>query len=387
MLRLRTDIGVNKYMGEKLNNSKGAAKPSALLETLWFGLDYGSILTSFALDKAVQSLGYDTMLTEKPDELWTEHYAEPDNIAGSFIRKYCTVTDKCHSPEELSSLAEGSDAVIVGSDIIWSGSVCTNAVKNRYFLDYAPKNKLKLSYASSFGLEYSGPFGEELLSAAACLSQFSGISVGNCSDSDVLSERYGMKSEVVLDPVFICGTECFEKAAENAPCKSSEKSASFIFNYIKYGNERKRQFLNRGAEILTPNNFSPVRSFININMFPESREMLGTEVAWHITVEDWLYYLINSEFVLTDDIYGIYFALVFNKPFVFIESLSNRNTGSVSTFLASLGLEDRIVFTEDDLRKKEYLFRLPVRYKRVNKLLDSMKAASLEWLRSHLSNQ
>lgn len=374
-------------MGEKLNNSKCQKKPTALLETLWFGLDYGSILTAYALDAAVKSLGYDTVLTEKPEELWTPHYAEPDNIAGSFIRKYCTVTEKCHSPEELSALAKNTDAVIVGSDYIWSYNICTNSVKNRYFLDYVPENKLKLSYASSFGLEYSGPFGEEMIDTADCLRQFSGISVGSFSDSETLLERYGMKSETVLDPVFICGTECFEKAAKNAPCIKSEKAVTFIFNYIKYGNERKREFLKRGAEILTPNNFSPVRNFININMFPESKEMLGCDAAWHITVEDWLYYLIHSEFVLTDDIYGIYFALVFNKPFAFIESLSHNNINTVTAFLSSLGLEDRIVFTEDDLRKKEYLFRLPIRYKKVNKLLDSMRTSSVGWLKMHLSNQ
>ena len=374
-------------MGEKLNNNKGAKKPLALLETLWFGLDYGSILTAFALDRTVKSLGYDTLLTEKPDALWTEHYAEPDNIAGSFIRKHCALADKSRSPEDLSAFAKKADAVIAGSDVIWSYNVCTNAVKNRYFLDYAPDSAKKLSYASSFGLEYSGPFGEELLGTAACLKRFAGISVGSCSDADTLRERFGMSAETVLDPVFLCGRECFEKAAANAPCKGAEKAGSFIFNYIKYGNERKRLFLNRCAEILTPNNFSPVRTFININMFPESKEMLGTEVAWHITAEDWLYYLINSEFVLTDDIYGIYFALVFNKPFAFIESLSHKDISTVSTFLSSLGLEDRIVFTEDDLRTKEYLFRQPVRYKKVNRLLDGMRDSSLAWLRTKLSDQ
>ena len=211
--------------------------------------------------------------------------------------------------------------------------------------------------------------------------------MGSYSDSEILRERFGMTGEIVLDPVFLCGKECFEKAAMNAPCKSSEKADSFIFNYIKYGNERKRLFLTRCAEIITPNSFSPVRSFININMFPESKEMLGAETAWHITVEDWLYYLINSEFVLTDDIYGIYFALVFNKPFAFIESLSHKDISTVSSFLSSLGLEDRIVFTEDDLRTKEYLFRQPVRYKKVNKLLDRMRDSSLAWLRSKLSDK
>ncbi len=369
-------------MGDKLNK-----KPLAVLETLWFGLDYGSILTAFALDKAVQETGYDTVLTEKPDELWTEHYAEPDNIAGSFIRKYCNVTDKCHTAEELSALAKKADAVIVGSDVIWNYDICTKSVKYRYFLDYVPDGKKKLGYAPSFGLEYTGPSGEELIGAARLLRQFDGISAGDHENSEILKDRFGMKCGIVLDPVFVCDKSEFEKAAKNAPCIESEKSSSFIFNYIKRGNSRKREFLLRGGEILTPNNFSPVRSFININMFPESKEMLGTDVAWHITAEDWLYYLIHSEFVLTDDIYGVYFALIFNKPFVYIDSLSSKAAVPVCEFLSALGLEDRIVYTEEDLRKKEYLFRMPIRYNKVNKLLDNLKEQSREWLMTHLSKE
>lgn len=71
--------------------------------------------------------------------------------------------------------------------------------------------------------------------------------------------------------------------------------------------------------------------------------------------------IINSEFVITDDYYGVCFALIFNKPFVFIESASYEGLNNVKALLCSLNLEERIVHCEDDFKKKEYLFRLPVR--------------------------
>ena len=79
--------------------------------------------------------------------------------------------------------------------------------------------------------------------------------------------------------------------------------------------------------------------------------------------------------------------MIFNKPFVFIESLSFDGLNNVKALLSSLDLEERIVYLEDDFRKKEYLFRLPVRYNKVNKLLDEMKEQSLSWLKNKLCSK
>ncbi len=76
-------------------NTEPPKKPKALLETLWFGLDYGSILTAFSLYKTVETLEWDVSLMNKPADLWTDHYADPENIAGKFIHQYCRVEPVC----------------------------------------------------------------------------------------------------------------------------------------------------------------------------------------------------------------------------------------------------------------------------------------------------
>ena len=365
---------------------KAASKGNVLLETLWFGLDYGSILTAYSLYKTVETLGRDASLMNKPSALWTDHYADPNNIAGKFIYKYCKVEPVVNKAKDLANILRLSDTVIVGSDMLWSYDVCGRQVHDHYYLDYVPDDKKKVSYATSFGYNYSGPYGEELKSSARFLSAFNAVSVGSYNDLDILRERFGIDAEIVLDPVFLCDKKFFEEAAANAPCIYDEVDRSFIFTYVKYGNPRKRELILRGNDILTPKNFSPLRNFININTYPESRDMLGLNVAWYITVEDWLYYLINSEFVITDDFYGVCFAIIFNKPFVFVESVSYDGINNVKALLSSLNLEERIINTEDDYKRKEYLFRLPIRYKKVNRLLEVMKAQSFGWLKSKLSD-
>ncbi len=363
-----------------------AKKPRALLETLWFGLDYGSILTAFSLTRVLEQLGWEASLMSKPPALWTDYHDDPENIAGKFIYKYCQVEPAARCAKALDDMVQNADAVIVGSDIIWSYNACTKQTHYHYYLDFVADNKKKLSFASSFGFEFSGPFGEELKTCAKLLRRFDALSVDDYHNLDILCKRFGLKGEIVLDPVFLCDRAQFEAAAAQAPCIHDETDDSFIFTYVKYGNDRKREFILRGNDILTPNHYSPMRSFININTFPESKEMLGLEVAGHITAEDWLYYMQHSEFVITDDYYGVCFAIIFNKPFVFIESVNYKGLNHVRALLAPLNLEERIVYTEDDFKKKEYLFRLPVRYKKVNRLIELMRRQSLNWLNNELSS-
>ena len=136
-------------------------KHRALLETLWFGLDYGSILTAFSLAKVIERLGWEAVLMNKPPMLWTEHYDDPNNIAGKFIYKYCQVEPVARRAKELNDMVQRSDAVVVGSDIVWNYDVCTRQTHYHYYLDFVADDKKKISYGSSFGFHFSGPFGEE----------------------------------------------------------------------------------------------------------------------------------------------------------------------------------------------------------------------------------
>ena len=123
----------NDETSKKPENNDAASEPeeepvnidttnAAALYTLWFGLDYGSILTAYALYKTVEESGKKPYLIGKPDVLWGEHYADKENIAGKFIYKNCDVVQIGNG----KAVKETLDAVnthIVGSDILWDEKV------------------------------------------------------------------------------------------------------------------------------------------------------------------------------------------------------------------------------------------------------------------------
>ena len=75
--------------------------------------------------------------------------------------------------------------------------------------------------------------------------------------------------------------------------------------------------------------------------------------AYHIRVEAWLYYLIHSEFVITDNYYGMCFALIFEKPFVVLANMDLPDLYRYRAILQPLGLEERLVILQEDLKKRK----------------------------------
>lgn len=351
--------------------------------SLWFGLNYGSILTACALYKTLEQYGKHPALLQKQPALWGEHYAEKDNIAGCFAYQNCDVLEVFDSEEDARILREDVQNHVVGSDVVWNYDVVGKQSGLYYFLENVPADKRKIAYASCFGGAFTAE-GETRNDCGRLLHQFNGIAVKEYEEAEVLQNLFHITPEMVLDPVFLCDKQFYIDCAERSAAKAVETDQSFIFTYIECCDDRKRQFLLKGNDILLVNHYSPLRNFIDINRFPESKALLKLDPAYHIRVEDWLYYLIHSEFVITDNYYGMCFALIFEKPFVVLANMDLPDLYRYRAILQPLGLEERLVILQEDLKKKEYLFRKPIRYDRVNRVLQKMKQDSEVWLKQQL---
>lgn len=351
--------------------------------SLWFGLNYGSILTSCALYKTLEQYGKHPALIQKQPELWSAHYAEKENIAGRFVYQNCKVLEIFDKEEDAQVLRENVQTHIVGSDVVWNYDVIGKQSGLYYFLENVPEKKQKIAYASCFGGEFTAE-GEIRNDCGRLLHRFQGIAVKEYKEAKLLHNLFHITPEMVLDPVFLCDKQFYINCANRSAAKQVETAESFIFSYIECCDDRKRQFLLKGNDILLGNHYSPLRNFIDINRFPESKALLKLDPAYHIRVEDWLYYLIHSEFVITDNYYGMCFALIFEKPFVVLANMDLSNLYQYQALLQPLDLEERIVILQEDLKKKEYLFRKPIRYDRVNKILSQMKQDSEVWLKKQL---
>ena len=366
-------------------NGKDVRKvENAALYTLWFGLDYGSILTAYALYKTIEQYGMKPYLIEKDPGLWSEHYADKDNIAGKFIYENCDVL-MAFTDDKDKALLDSINVHILGSDVMWDSKIINN-FDDMYFClkDVKDDGVKKIACGTSFGGSYDVPVTKRT-DYMRFLSKFGGISVKSFREAVAMSDMFGIDPEIVPDPVFLCDKENYIKLADSSVAAKVEEQKSFVFSYIKNGDERKRDLVLRGYTVLLEKYISPLRNCIDINRYPESKAALGLDAADHIMVNDWLYYLINSDFVITDDYYGMCFAILFNKNFVVVCSREMKDISQYTTLLEQLGLSERLVYLDDDFRYKEYLFRKPVRYDRTNGKLDNWKKSTYDWMKAALN--
>ena len=330
----------------------------------WSEKNYGSELTYFALYQAVCGLGYEPVLFERPrDVSW-----KPNDTAALFHTNPYP-SDALHPlfPNKASmyEMNRKSDIFIVGSDQIWHrdlyepfGSVC--------YLDFILNDKKKIAYASSFGREYWSGSKTEADEMSVYLNDFDHISVRETSGVKICRDYFHVDAAAVMDPVFLCKKEIYEKLAETS---SIPLPSHYIGVYMLDVSEKKQLILDQVSDTLQLPFHLITDAFRNDPKHPKQT-----------CCEDWLNNIMKSDFVVTDSFHGMCFSLIFEKQFI---AISNENRGAIrfQDLLEQLDLSDRLV----DLSKTSAadigkLTGCTIDYGTVTKKIQHLSKKSLQWL-------
>ena len=143
---------------------------------VWYGKNYGSVLTYFALYELLKEMGKDPVFLPKPNFLWDESFNDPESMAQKFIWKHCNVLAPFERIGDYDAVNDLCDDFIVGSDVIWNYKVCGQAADMYFFLNFVRGNKRKIAYAASIGRGFHGDRAYNVR-AKAHLERFDAISV------------------------------------------------------------------------------------------------------------------------------------------------------------------------------------------------------------------
>ena len=377
-------------------NLESTAKPARAEDThhdigivgLWFGLNYGSVLTYYALYEVVRSMGYSALMVNKPEVLWRPRYAERNTLANRFIYKYCgeeNVTQCYHSSMDYKVLNQTCDTFIVGSDVVWHHQICGREAGQFFFLDFVSDEKKKIAMASSFGSGYEGPE-EDRLWSEHFMKKFDYIGVREDEAVNICKNTFHCSADKIMDPVFLCDMRVYHDLAANSTAKTDERYISSYF--LGPGKEKARLFL-RIAELLDckyyclPNPNNP-ENFTNKTGLPALQDQ---------SVEDWLKYFENTQCYVGDSFHGLCFSLIFGRPFVCIVN-KGQSLARFRTLLATVGLENRMInLDEEDLspevmdkRIKDILDQ-KIDYDKVWEILDKNAKLSYDWLKNAIASE
>lgn len=342
---------------------------------VWYGCNYGSIATYYALQQTIESMGYSTLMVHYP-RLKPDDGRMKGRHSIRFAEEHYDISPSYHV-SEIGVLNQYCDAFVLGSDQLWNYGI-TRIFGHSYFLDFADQNKKKIAYATSFGSgDFQAPkdFTDK---AVECMRRMDAISVREKEGVDICRRVFGVKATHVLDPVLMAEPHVLGDLADR--CGRLEKEP-YIATYILDPTPEKRKALLHVSEKLDKKLVNMLDGWYN--KFPENKKKLNLpNTIEHLQVEEWLSYFKNSDFVITDSFHGTCMAILFNKPFIAIGN-PERGSSRFESLLGTFDLWNRYATSPEEILKKEE-FLQPIDYAPVNAAIEKQRKESLKWLKDAL---
>lgn len=259
---------------------------------------------------------------------------ERDRLFNLYIKERIVETEECKTFPELRALSREFDAVVCGSDQIWS-PLCYDS---KYFLDFVEDTDKMIAYAPSIGsTKVENPTIRERM--AKLISRFTHLSVRELQGAEIIKELTGREAKVVLDPTLLMNAEEWDRyiKVEQAPRLKEEK---YIVCYFLGNSDKYMSYVRALSEKMgVPFYLIPVTE-----RQKKSREALPFEVG----PREFVSLIKNAAFVCTDSYHGMAFSINYNVPFSTFkrfEDKDKKNQNSrIFSLLKLLGMEDRVVY-------------------------------------------
>lgn len=318
----------------------------------WASWNYGAILTCYALQELVKSFGYTTQVINFHPKVWNNKKMYPRNKSKlDFVKKYFNLTTFCKNKNDLIKLNDTIETFIVGSDQVWNWG---HNLKYIYFLDFVKNSKKKIACAVSMIFEKFN-YGEEVKTVIEFyMKRFDAVSVRELDNVTVCRGEFDVPATCILDPVFLINNTEYEKLIKDSHIKHNK---AFIAVYVFEYNSGIANAVNKLAK----------ENDLDIIIMNKGE-----------SIEDWLYYIKNAKYVITDSYHGTCFSIIFEKQFI---SLTNTHGNSrFYSLLSIIGLQNRLIETKNNYNKILEIVSEPVDYTKVHNILNKEAINSKEWL-------
>ena len=345
---------------------------------VWYGCNYGSLLTYYSLYNYLKSQGLMVLMVDKSPFVKGDPEMNPNFHSRKFcIRHYGDRMSHPRLPEKMFELNKFADTFILGSDQVLHKN-CLEFTKNSFLLNFVEDTKKKIAFSSSFGHEKDSNPPEKRAEIGRLLRRFDYLGLREETGVQILRDNYGVTdATTVVDAIFLNNAAFYKKLSEESQIVEKEP---FIVTYILDPNPEIRKALLYISSQLKCKlvNLLDGATF----RFAKNAEALGLDAVQNLEVQDWLYYFCNAKFVVTDSYHGTCFSVLLNKDFITFAN-PKRGLARFKTILTMAGLENRIVFDPKDVQHNKKLFE-HIDYMPVNSVMAAQIDRTKTWLNNAL---
>ncbi|MGI6392307.1 MAG: polysaccharide pyruvyl transferase family protein [Candidatus Izemoplasmatales bacterium] len=276
-----------------------------------------------------------------------------------------------------SELKRGSSnyyAIIVGSDQLWNPMGFST---NFYNLMFVKDEVKKISYATSFGISHIPIFYRT--KARKFISRIDHLSVREIEAKNIIAQLVPRKKVfVAADPTLLFNREQWEVLIP----QKNEVIDEYIFCYFLGTSLESRNAANElsdylGLKIVTIKHedeyFAPDDSF-------------GDYSPNGLSPNDFVNYIRNAKYILTDSYHGTIFSIINHKKFLtfyrFKQNDKNSRNSRIDSLLNILGLQNRLFTQESNVRT----IMEEINYDEIDKRVNVFRNESIDFLKDALEN-
>jgi len=294
----------------------------------WTSINYGAILTAYALQELLKKIGYSSAHIDYRYPHITQDKFN-DSFTDVFARKYLNRTVNVLGKHHFNKLNEiVNRGFIVGSDQVFRDDYIQDTYYY-YLLGFTDPLKQRIAVSASFGKDSF-----ELKEAKQFFDCFDNVSVREKSGLNFVKG-----AEHILDPVFLVDRSIFDNLI-----KDIYVSGDYI-GYILDENEDTKKITDK---------YNSFKNIANKN----------------ISVEEFLAYIKSSKLFITDSFHGVCFAILYNIPFICLGNV-NRGSSRFESLFESLSIDN---FEKFDWNK-------------INKAIEEKRKEGISWIKNALSDK
>lgn len=286
-----------------------------------------SVLINDKKEALIKKLGY-----KKHPDVAHKDALRMKKFADFRKNKFAKLSPIYHGYEQLQEGGQRYDAVLSGSDQLWSPA---GLPTNFYNLMFVPDVIRKISYASSFGVSEIPWY--QRSRTAEYLNRIQFVSMRENRGAEIVEELTGRKVPVVLDPVFNFDADGWRSLLHvESPLKEP-----YLFAYFLGANPDSRKAVTKFAAT----NGLKVVALRHMDQFVDADEDFGDIAPYEVGPEEFLGYLVGASYVCTDSFHGACFSVIFGKSFAIFNRYDDGSKISknsrIDTLCANLGLKGR----------------------------------------------
>lgn len=277
----------------------------------------------------------------------------------SFKNDYlCLTKNQYRSNEELKISPPSADVYFAGSDQIWN-PLFNNGKDPAFYLDFAPKDSIKASYAASFSVE-SLP-NDIKDKTSEYLKNFDYISVRESSGIKILNSLGFDNCFNVCDPVFLLDKEYWEKLT----FEISKEDYLLIYDFDN--SEKVKTIAQKVAKEKELKIYSVFKLIYADKCFYDEGPL------------GFLSLVKGAKFVVSNSFHATAFSIIFNVPFCVVNRQEKINT-RMADLLDSIGLRKCLL---NDINQ----FRINDVFDTTTNKLETFVNASKKYISKVLKNE